>query len=373
MPQGEQRGGGELMLLHLLRHGRAEGVSWRVLFFEEGPLVEAVSELGVPTGLLRPGRLRQIGRYLRTVEEVARHLRTRGDDLVLSWSAKPHCYGSLAAARAGIPSVWYQLGYPVGRHLSVIDRVATALPARAVLTLSRAAQQGQAALWPHRLTPLVYPAVELDKFDPDGLPDAHDARTSLGLDRDRPLIVMAGRLQRWKGMDVLLRAMPTVLQAHPEARAVVVGGKHVLEPEYEDELDGLVRQLRLEDSVRLVGHQRNVALWMQAADVVVHASDHEPFGIVVIEAMALGKAVVAGAEGGPSEIITPGCDGFLAPFGDVDALARHLITLLGDPALRDRLGRAARRRARAFAPQRFAEQVVAALQQVRPPPRLRKG
>lgn len=351
------------MLLHLLQYGRSLGVKWRVIFFESGPLVESVETLGVTVHVVRPGRLRQPHRFARAVYAIARLLRDRRDDLVLGWSAKPHCYGSLAALLAGIPSMWYQLGYPVGRHLSIIDRVATWFPARAVITLSQAAQRGQSALWPYRPTPLVYPAVGLSAFDPEALPDVRTARSALDLPAERPLVVMVGRLQRWKGMDVLIRAMPAVLRGIPDATAVIVGGKHALEPEYEAELQALVQAENLEDRVLLVGHQTNVPVWMQAADVIVHASDHEPFGIVVIEAMALGKAIVAGAEGGPSEVVTSGRDGFLTPFGDTDALANRLIALLNDPGLRERVGQAARLRANDFAPGRYARSLVAVLRQ----------
>ena len=64
-------------------------------------------------------------------------------------------------------------------------------------------------------------------------------------------------------------------------------------------------------------------------DVIVHASDHEPFGIVVIEAMALGKPVVAGDAAGPTEIITDGVNGLLTPYGDAAALAQRRLPLPG--------------------------------------------
>ena len=96
----------------------------------------------------------------------------------------------------------------------------------------------------------------------------------------------------------------------------------------------------------------------------MHTSDREPFGIVVVEAMALGKPVVAGAEGGPCEIITPGVDGLLAPYEDAEALARQVLRYLDDPAFARRVGEAARRRARDFSPEAFAERVISVLQQV---------
>ena len=122
-----------------------------------------------------------------------------------------------------------------------------------------------------------------------------------------------------------------------------------------------MRGLLLENAVRFAGFQSNVPEWMQAMDIVVHASDHEPFGIVVIEAMALGKPVVAGREGGPAEIITDGVDGLLAPHGDASALAAAICRFLDNPSLMTRCGTAARVRAADFTDENYASEVVAAL------------
>jgi glycosyltransferase involved in cell wall biosynthesis len=96
-------------------------------------------------------------------------------------------------------------------------------------------------------------------------------------------------------------------------------------------------------------------------DVFVHTSNREPFGMVVIEAMALGKPVIAGADGGPTEIITPGVDGMLSRYGDARALSATIINLLDDDRLRRTLGAAARRRAGDFSVQQFARQFGASI------------
>ena len=95
-------------------------------------------------------------------------------------------------------------------------------------------------------------------------------------------------------MHVFIDAMAQVHQVRPEARAVIVGGPHETEPRYADELRARVLALGLDGVLSFAGFRSNAAEWMQAMDVFVHASDREPFGIVVIEAMALGKPVIAG-------------------------------------------------------------------------------
>ena len=356
----DQRGGGELMLSQLLEHGRRSDVQWVVIFLEQGPLVREYQRMGVRTVVVEAGRLRHVHRLVLSSWSIAAILRREQVDLLVSWSAKPHLYGSMAALLAGVPSAWYQLGYPVGRHLSLLDRVATWMPARAILALSRVGAEAQKRLWPHRPVHLVYPGVELSRFDPSRLPPKREVRRQLGLPEKATLVGIVGRLQRWKGMHVLIEAMPYILQQYPDARCVVVGGDHKLEPDYPEHLRALVDAHGMHDKVIFAGFQKNVPQWMQAMDVMVHASDDEPFGIVVIEAMALGKPVVATDTAGPSEIITHGVDGLLTPFGDAEQLAGRIIHYLDHPDVMREAGRAARTRAMDFAPETYAANVIAA-------------
>ena len=185
----------------------------------------------------------------------------------------------------------------------------------------------------------------------------------LGLPADGPLIGMAGRLQRWKGMHLFIAAIARVRESRPDVRAVIVGGVHETEPQYDAELRAQVHTLGLDRAVTFAGFQPNVAEWMQAMDVFVHASDREPFGIVVVEAMALGKPVVAGADGGPAEIITDGENGLLVPYGDTGSLAHAILRYLDDHAFATRVGAAARIRAAVFDDRSFAANIIAALRE----------
>jgi len=97
----------------------------------------------------------------------------------------------------------------------------------------------------------------------------------------------------------------------------------------------------------------------------VHASTiPEPFGQVVIEAMAAGVPIIAADAGGPAEVVTDGVDGLLVAMGDVDALAGALTRMAGDPELRDRLADAGRVTAAAFAPDVIAGSVEDVYRQV---------
>jgi glycosyltransferase involved in cell wall biosynthesis len=362
MPLGEQRGGGELMLWDLLLEGRTGGVEWLVIFLEDGPLVEKIKALGIDTHIVPSGRMRQPHLLLSAAVKIALIARNEKADIIFGWMWKAHLYGGVAAMMAGLPALWYQLEEPADRNF--MKRITNMIPARAVLTLSKAGQEAQMKIWPHRPTSLVYPGVRLDCFNPAILPSPSEARHKLGLPLDGSLIGIVGRLQRWKGIHVLVEAMPKLLQKYPHTHCVVVGGKHNPEPDYPTFLEQLIADLGLSDRIIMAGLQQNVSEWMQAMDIFVHASDNEPFGIVTIEAMALGKPVVAAANGGPTEIITNRENGLLAPYGDAEAFASAILCYLDNPEFANSVGAAGQKRAGDFSTQRYAQNFITAVHSI---------
>jgi glycosyltransferase involved in cell wall biosynthesis len=364
MPRATQRGGAENLLDVLLQYAHTLPLECIVIFLEHGPLVTKFRSYGIDVDVVRAGRLREVGQALVTINALVQLIKEQQFDVVFSWMSKAHLYGGWAAWLAGVPAAWYQHDIPSSP--GAMDHLITLTPARKVLACSEQAAKAQRHFWPKRMTEIVYPCVDLSRFDPVILPSPSTIRQELGLPSDGPIVGIVGRLQRWKGIHVFVEAMARLIGSHPEAHGVIVGGQHDLEPEYADFIERRIDNLDLNDTVTLAGYQSSVPLWMQAMDVVVHASDHEPFGIVVIEAMALGKPVVAGDSGGPREIITEETDGLSAPYGDAEKLAQQIRRYLDAPDFADSVGKAARNRALEFSPERYAQRFVQALREVVP-------
>jgi glycosyltransferase involved in cell wall biosynthesis len=192
----------------------------------------------------------------------------------------------------------------------------------------------------------VYNAVDLDRFSPDG--PSLDLDALAGMEHPEAEVVRIGliaTMARWKGHETFIRALAAIPSRAPW-RAYVIGA-----PVYQtagsqytlDELKGLVAQFDLASRIGFTGFVRDAASAMRSLDVVVHASTApEPFGLVIAEAMACGRALVASAAGGAAEIITPGETALTHTPGDVADLARQLDLLVRDGDLRCRLGRAGR-------------------------------
>jgi glycosyltransferase involved in cell wall biosynthesis len=360
MPLGEMRGGVERMLMNLLETNRREGgPSYDIAFLEDGPLVASARALGYPARVIPTGRLRDPRAYVAAVRALGQWMDQARLDVVLSWAAKGHLYAGPAARRRGLPIAWYVHGIPDRRWM---DRLVTAVPADLILCCSRVAEAAQRRLRPARPTRVVHIAVDLARFDPDSLPEPAEARRLLGLPSDGMLVMMVTRLQRWKGVHVFVAAAARLSVRHPDVHFVVVGGEHSTEPEYRAELEAQAADTGMTDRIQFVGLQSDVPLWMQAADVLVHASFDEPAGAVVLEAMSLGKAVVAARTAGPMEFVVDGVSGRLAGPGATEELTAVIKDLLCDPMQRQRLGAAARERARDFSAELFTETIESAMQ-----------
>jgi len=364
-------GGAETALLDIVAAVRAARTDWpmQVVVAADGPLVGRVAALGAeptllpfPAALARLGEhgaARERGGYARLAAQLgvaagpvasyARHLAKTvsafGADLVHSNGLKMHVVAAMA--RLDAPLLWHVHDYVGGRRVTArllrwhrARCAAIVANSRSVAADVRGAVGGDVSVVP------VHNAVDLLRFAPDGpradldrlcgLPPAADSTVRVGL---------VATFARWKGHEVFLRAI-AALSDVPEARAYVIGG-----PVYQtagsqyslDELQRLATDVGVADRVGFTGFVDRSDAVFRALDVVVHASTApEPFGLVIAEAMACGRAVVASHAGGAVELMTQGLDVLTHAPGDVKGLADGIRILVRDPHLRARLGRAAR-------------------------------
>lgn len=360
-----QLSGGELALLTLLPE--LHGVDAHVILGEEGPLVARLTGRGISVEVLaladvarevsrervRPGSVpvRGVATTVGYVARLARRLRSLRPDVVHTNSLKAALYGGVAARLVGLPVVWH-----------VRDRIAPDYLPPAAVRLVRVL----AGRVPHRIVANSHTTLStLGAAGAGGHVIASPVRLvsatgrRAGDGRRAPLRVgMIGRLAPWKGQHVFLDAFA---DAFPQGReqAVIVGGALFGEDAYSVDLARRAVELGIEDRVEFRGFRDDVMGELATMDVMVHASTvPEPFGQVVVEAMAAGVPVIAADAGGPAEIITAERDGLLTPPGDVGALATSMRRLADDPDLRERLRSAGRRRALDYAPGRVAGQVM---------------
>lgn len=264
-------------------------------------------------------------------------------------------FGVLAARLAGVPCVCSHREYEYDSKLvRLIERLAAHHIACSRLIGANLRSLGVA---PDKITYL-WDGVDTAKFSAQA-PSA-DLRELFGVPAGSKVVSIFGRLVEWKGQDVFLRAAAQVLRAVPGVHFMIVGGVSDGPADYEHTLKNLAQELDLAAHTTFTGYRSDTAALMRASTVVVHASTRpEPFGTVVLEALACGCACVAMDQGGPAEIVEDEVSGLLAPPNDAPALARAIVRILESDDFRAALGKAARARIeRHFSAQVFALQHV---------------
>lgn len=303
---------------------------WRPLVASAGGrLVPAVERAGGRHVLL-PLDSKQPLRIWANAGRLARLVAGEGVDLIHARSRAPAWSAWLAARRTGVHFVTtyhgaYTENLPAKRTYNAVmargERVIAISDHIASLVAERH------GVGPERLR-VIPRGVDPGPFDPGGVSAARMMRL-LGAWRlpvDQDIVLLPGRLTRWKGQAVLIEALARM--AHRDIACVLVGDDQG-RGRYAAELVALAERLGVGERVRLAGHCEDMPAALALATIVVNAStEPEGFGRVIVEAQAMGRLVVATAHGGAAETIAPGQTGWLVPPGDPDALAATLDGLL---------------------------------------------
>lgn len=191
----------------------------------------------------------------------------------------------------------------------------------------------------------IYNGIDLDSVGYRHPPSGRDGNE---------IVLCVGQVVSRKRQDDAVRAFAMLVADRPTVILRIVGP--VVDHSYHDELVALAKELHVSDRVEFLGERRDVPELMRAADVLILCSEHEAFGWVIVEAMAIGLPVVASDAEGPKEIITDAETGFLIPVGDVVGYAQALRRILSD---REQAARMAAR-ARAMVEERFQARTMVA-------------
>jgi glycosyltransferase involved in cell wall biosynthesis len=376
-PSGKM-GGAETSLRQLLASVREAQPGWELFLVlaEDGPLAAAAGALGVKVILEPfPPATRRLGdaggfwslagagfataKYTLALSRLLRRLRP---DIVHTNGLKMHLLGAWTRPRRS-KMIWHIHDY-VGRRRS-IRRLLGPFRSRAsgAIANSRSVASDLHGVFPGLRVVPIYNAVDLQLFAPSGTRLDLDAIAGLSPAASGTVRVgLVATFAKWKGHKIFLEALAR-LSPGPPVRGYILGGpiyqtdgSQWSDPELRQEAE----RLGLAGKVGFTGFVEDTPAAMRSLDIIVHAStEPEPFGMVIIEGMASGKAVIASQAGGAAELFIDGENALAHQPGDSAGLARQIERLVQDAALREALGKAGRATAeQLFHGPRLAEELL---------------
>jgi glycosyltransferase involved in cell wall biosynthesis len=378
-------GGAETALLDIMASLRDAEPEWNLelIVSDDGLLATRARALGVATTVLPfPNSLSRLGdasaggpagdstnrfQLLRQlafanpgmaayVSRLRKLLRQRQPDVIHSNGFKMHLLGAMAKPR-GVPLVWHVHDYVQPRpFMTALMKLFRKRCSIAIVNSDSVGRDLKAVCGEGLPIKTIYNGIDTRVFSQWG--ERLNLDSLSGLSPAAPGIIRIGTLgtlARWKGHETFLRALALLAREFPEIpwRGYIVGDA-LYETDGSQtsltELKSIAQQLGIAGRVGFTGFVAEPAAAMRALDIVVHASTQpEPFGLVIVEGMACGRAVIMSEAGGALELVDIGNNALAHTPGDVTQLAQRITQLATDSSLRARLGRAGR----ATAEQRF--------------------
>jgi glycosyltransferase involved in cell wall biosynthesis len=328
--------GGQVSLIELLKHLDATRFAALVACPAESPLRRRCDELGVAwlplpfrsvhlsgrTGRGAGAALHGAIEALEGIGFLASAIRRNRIDIVHANTFKAALVGGIACLLAGRPMVFHDR---IQITHGILGRLVAIMAARIIVVSESVGSKHRGAA--ARKVRMIHDGIDVEHF-------AFVAAPASG-----PVVGFIGRLSEEKGLASLVEAAAAVLGRIPAARFVVVGEPFTPgDARHLAEVKTRIRDLGLVAAFGFRGYIEDVRDFLGTIRVLALPSRRESLGLVVLEAMAVGRPVVAFDVGGLREIITNNEDGILVDPGDVPAFARALMSLLGDADLARRMG-----------------------------------
>jgi glycosyltransferase involved in cell wall biosynthesis len=356
-------GGAEVALLTLLRNIDRSRFDVTVIVPSSGTFSKALEASSIPVSIIHlPMRLVRLKRgkafqsFLSLLASLFSlqvfilnlciYLKRNRFQLVLTNTIKSHLCGSVAARLCSIPLVWRFHDILVSPDfnpflIKFIVLFGNSLPKK-ILAVSKATQ--------HHLirngiekekTEVIFNAIDDELFQIKE--SFKDIRKEYHLENTVKLVGCIGRIIPQKGQKVLLSAIPGVIRSYPEIFFLIIGDVFLKEEGYKNELLEFINKNGIEERVKFTGYRSDIVNVMGSLDIVVFPSiAPEAFGLSVLEAMSLGKPVIASNIGGVKEIIEDGVTGVLVDPNHPDQITEKILCLFNDPRIYDGIGQRAR-------------------------------
>lgn len=336
-------GGGETSFLNHLKKLDHRKFVPAVLCSKSGMLTDEIKKMGMNIHIIDWNQIRRLSKFLIYYPIISSIkmfccLIKHPVDIINVNTFNAMALIAPAAKMCGIPLLWTCHGWwPTGRLTGMfintfVDKVI------AVSDFVRNKLETEGYVHPSIIERIPL-GIDLAKFRDQTPSDI--IRREFGLNKNTPLIGMIARFQEIKGHHVFVRMAAEICKTHPDARFMIVGSSvfgKASETDYYREIQELIYKHSLDEKIILTGFRDDIAQILGALEVLVVPSEFESFGMVILEAMAMGIPVVSCAKGGPEEIIEDGENGFLIPEQNPIRMAQKVLYLIENPHIKKAMG-----------------------------------
>lgn len=373
-------GGAESSLLTLLRHMDKKQFKATVILTSEGLFSKRLREENIqvkviylPLTLIRLKRGNALkaflflAAYLFPIQffmiKLCFYLRKNKFDLILTNTIKAHFYGSIAARLCFIPVIWrfHDILSPTDFSPVLIQSITffgKRFPTR-ILAVSDLARDYlvRDGLKGDKVE-VIFSGIDNDRYEFKNT--SRNIRNEFNIGDNVKLVGCIGRIIPQKGQRSFLLAIPEVIKKYPETFFLIVGDVYLKEERYKEELLEIIKKNKIEDRVKFTGFRYDIRNLIRSLDILVFPSvAPESFGLSVLEAMSLGKPVIASKVGGVCEIIEDGVNGMLIEPNHPEQITDRIIQLLSDKEMYDTIAL----KAKEVAKKRFSlQKYVAAME-----------
>ena len=352
-------GGGERCIQDHIKYLVSIGVRCNLILLESGEFSHTASKAGATVS---ESPFRWQGSKFRSLSNIIRHffqyrgyLKEHRPDIHIAYTLNDLILVGLAARSLRIPVVYRAQADVFGHHdnhtktwlggllLPILKIISPHIICTTSYERDNLIKLGISA------SRVVHIPLGVDLLDFQPNPDiSRQLRETLGCS-DLPIVAIFGRLARWKGQKTFIYALAELKKMGINVCAWIVGDASFGDGEkYVDELKTQAKNLGSGEDIKFLGFRSDVNHLMAACDVVCHASESEPFGMVIVEAMALARPVIASDVSGPRESVIDGKTGYLFPPGDAASMAQRLSELISDKTLSGKMGLAGQERVKEY-------------------------
>ncbi len=351
-------GGSEVVLLSILKSLDQEHFPPYVIISGEGKLAKGLNSIGIePIYIDIVERIEKsfnplkllvhLYKAIHYVSSVILIIRNQKIVLIHTINESAHLFGGIAGKLAGVPVILHMHDIRRSRlSRYIFSFISTILPTK-IISVSGAVKTNITSVGIFRekienKTIVIYNGVNLQNYSPSNC--SRRIIREFDLSSSDLTVALIAQICVWKGQREFIKAARKVVNKYPRSKFLIVG-----EPLYDNKNYDLiikkdVEQKKLLDNIIFTGYREDISEIIKSVDIIVSASHDEPFGLILIESMAMAKPIIATRTGASLEIVLDGETGLLVPSKDPDALAKAMIYLKENPEIAEIMGKKGRRR-----------------------------